>query len=103
MGEDKDGVIISSRAWNSKVSKLVSILLLVALIGFIINLHPSMEETDTCKELAEDPTPDAGLAGYGCGMQEALSQAINLCCVIIPLICSFILLIISVPLNEEEE
>ena len=102
MGTKEGEIVIPSESAPYSPPKLLYILLLVAFIGFLSSSSIEGGMSEDCEEISNrEPEDLEPYEGYGCGYVEM----IDLCCVIIPLIFSFILLLMGFKgkATEEEE
>ena len=88
---NKEGEIAIASEWAPySPPKLLYIVILIAVIGLLWSSSIQGGMSEDCEEISNrDPEDLEPYEGYGCGYVEM----INLCCVIIPLLFSFILLL----------
>ena len=100
MGEHEGEITIPSEWAPYSPPKLLYILLLVAFIGFLWSSSIEGGMSEDCEEISNrEPEDLEPYEGYGCGYVEM----IDLCCVIIPLLFSFILLLMGFKGKVKEE
>ena len=99
--DTKEGEIAIPSEWAPySPPKLLYILLLVAFIGFLWSSSIEGGMSEDCEEISNrEPEDRLPYEGYGCGYVEM----IDLCCVIIPLVFSFILLLMRFKGKVKEE
>ena len=99
--DTKEGEIAIPSEWAPySPPKLLYILLLVAFIGFLWSSSIEGGMSEDCEEISNrEPEDRLPYEGYGCGYVEM----IELCCVIIPLVFSFILLLMRFKGKVKEE
>ena len=98
MGKHQGEIIISSKKPSYRPPKLALILLFVAICGFFWGSEIDSDNDDSGIDCDNQDTY-VGSEGLGCDA----ASAIQICCVIIPLFLSIVLLLLSAPHNEEEE
>ena len=98
MGKHQGEIIISSKKPSYRPPKLALILLFVAICGFFGGSEIDSDNDDSGIDCDNQDTY-VGYEGLGCDA----ASAIQICCVIIPLFLSIVLLLLSAPHNEEEE
>tara|TARA_B110001452_G_C14840093_1_gene293400 strand:+ start:129 stop:437 length:309 start_codon:yes stop_codon:yes gene_type:complete len=88
---NKEGEIAIASEWAPySPPKLLYIVILIAVIGLLWSSSIQGGMSEDCEEISNRDSEDLEpYEGYGCGYVEM----INLCCVIIPLLFSFILLL----------
>ena len=98
MGEPEGEITISSKGSSYRPPKLALILLFVAICGFFWGLEIDSENDDNGVDCDNPETFD----GYECLGSDA-DSVIQICCVIIPLLFSFVLILSNISSYEEEE
>jgi hypothetical protein len=98
MGENQGEIIISTKESSYQPPKLALFLLFVAICGFFWGSEIDSDNDDSGID-CDNPDTYVGYEGLGCDA----ASAIQICCVIIPLFLSIVLLLLTVPHNEEEE
>ena len=98
MGEQEGEITISSKGSSYRPPKLALIFLFVAICGFFWGLEIDSENDDNGID-CDNPETFVGYEGLGCDA----ASGIQICCVIIPLLLSFVLILSNISSYEEEE
>ena len=98
MGEHEGEITISSNGPSSLPTKLALILLILPICGFFWGLEIDSENDDNGIDCDNPETFD----GYEC-LGSDVASVIQICCVIIPLLLSFVLILSNISSYEEEE
>ena len=100
MGEPEGEITISPEGTPKSPTKVLYFLIIVAFIGLLSSSIISGGMSQDCEEISNrEPEDRLPYEGYGCGYIEM----IELCCVIIPLVFSFILLLMRFKGKVKEE
>ena len=100
MGEHEGEITIPSEGTPKSPTKLLYILIIVAFIGLLSSSIINGGISKECEEISNrEPEDRLPYEGYGCGYVEMM----ELCCVIIPLVFSFILLLMRFKGKVKEE
>ena len=97
MEEPEGGITISSKGSSYRPPKLALILLFVAICGFFWGLEIDSENDDNGIDCDNPETFD----GYEC-LGSDVASVIQICCVIIPLLLSFVLISRNISSYQKE-
>ena len=97
MGEHEGEITISSKASSYRPPKLALILLFVAICGFFLGLELESRNDDNGVD-CDNPETFVALEGLACDAASGL----QICCGIIPLLLSFVLILSNISSYEEE-